>query len=168
MENVRERINDSMTLLNDTIERTRNIMMDLRPAVLDEHGLLAGLKWYGETFSERTGIPVIILGRDLQNHIAKEVERSLFRIFQEVLTNVSKHANATRVDVSLIERENIIILSVQDNGEGFDLGSHESTHRPSLGLVIMKERALSIGATLVIDSKPGRGTLVTITVQKTS
>ncbi len=155
------RLNDSQNVLEETTEVIRNVMADLRPAVLDDYGLLAALHWYGDLFSKRTGISVTVQGEEGATRWPLTTETALFRVSQEALTNVAKHANAAQVTISLDVGFEKSILRIADDGIGFD----PATVQPSsLGLVAIKERALAIGGRLDIESFPGEGTRIIIEI----
>lgn len=145
--------------------RTRSLMYALRPAVLDDHGLFAALHWLIHEFSRLHNVPVELLGDDLKTPLSPEASLALFRIAQEAVMNSFKHAKATRIVVSLSEKQGIIQLTVKDNGVGFSASRME--HRveadsKSWGLVIMRERAQAAGGTLSVMSTPGEGTTVSV------
>lgn len=140
------RLDDSFELLEQTNERIRQLMVDLRPPVLDDYGLLSALHWYGDQFSARTGIAVAVKGdEDAARDLPPHVENALFRIAQEALNNVAKHAQADAVTITLATDDAVTSLAISDNGQGFsreDLEGQTSTW----GLLTMRERAESVGA----------------------
>ena len=143
------------------INSVRRISSGLRPEVLDEIGLSAAIEWQGREFSRRTGIRCLI---DVErNFVNPDSERStaLFRIFQELLTNVARHANATKVTVKLSDGE-VIHLAVDDNGRGIDHNTLE--HSRSLGLMGLRERALAFGGTIEFEGVEGQGTRVRVAI----
>jgi len=161
------RIDDSLKLLEAAVENMRRLIADLRPAVLDDYGLAAALRWYAEQFGARTGVAVRVVGQDPQPRLASKVEATLFRIAQESLTNVAKHAAAREVRVLLGSRDDRFFLSVVDDGCGFDttrLGCPHNDH--GWGLMIMRERAEADGGELHVDSAPGQGTRVVIEMRR--
>ncbi len=131
------------------------LLNELRPAGLDERGLVPALTDYVATFEEREGVTV-------QWHTPAEVslplaqEQALFRVAQEALTNVARHADATRVTVELEATPEAVVLQVADDGKGFDPGSNQSG--PTMGLQGMRERLAALGGELTVDAAPGRGT----------
>jgi two-component system sensor histidine kinase UhpB len=147
-------------LIDATIQSVRKISTDLRPAILDNIGLLAALEWQAREFQERTGIECDFRANveDLDWH--DERATALFRIFQEALTNVARHAAATRVEVRVERAADGVKLTVHDNGRG--LAAPGDTARMSLGILGMKERALLAGGEFEIAGAPGRGTTVTV------
>jgi PAS domain S-box-containing protein len=159
------RLDDSLELVDKTVESIRNVMTELRPAVLDDYGLAAMLRWYADDFSRRTGVAVGVVGTDPKPRLPPSVERTLFRIVQEALNNVVKHAAAARATLLLDPQPDCFELTIADEGCGFDPGAPEPLNsQRGWGLMIMRERAESVDSQLVVESKPGRGTRVTIRV----
>lgn len=161
-------IDTSLDLLAQTGQRVRNLMADLRPPVLDDYGVMAALDWYGNKFMASTGTNVIVKGMEPDPRLDPPVELVLFRIAQEALTNVLKHAQAKNVTIQLDpEAEGRVRLVVADDGAGFILASRAGPpDRQSLGLVGMMERAQSVGAQCRIESNPGQGTRVIVEVSR--
>jgi PAS domain S-box-containing protein len=157
---LKTRISDSLALADQITGRIRNIMTDLRPPELDDYGLFSALKWYAEMFTSRTAINVRVHGREIAPRPAAEIENSIFRIVQEALNNVVKHARATHVAIAIEPGDGILHISVADNGSGFDTSQHSGPNK--WGLITMTERAMSIGGQLHIESAPGRSTTVIV------
>jgi len=149
-------------LLDETMQSTRRIATELRPAVLDDLGLAAAVEWAAEDFQARTGTKcqVSLPGAD----IAMDPERAtaVFRILQEALTNVARHANATQVNVRLEKGNGGLLLEVHDNGRGFD--EKLLSTASSLGILGMRERALLLGGEFTIGGAPGEGTTVRVRI----
>ena len=163
------RLDDSVHLLEEAAESIRDVMAELRPAVLDDYGLAAALRWYVETVSRRTSMTIHYKDEGCCERLKDAVETNLFRIAQEALHNVLKHARATEATVKLDCDEHKISLSVSDNGVGFDpenqmAAGKNRDFRGSWGLTIMNERARGSGGRLWIDSTPGAGTRITVDV----
>jgi signal transduction histidine kinase len=164
---VRSRLDDSLALVEQTTERIRDVMADLRPPVLDDYGLIAALHWYGEQFASRTGIAVDVRGEELNPRLSAEVETVLFRIAQEALTNVTKHAQATKVMMAAKVDDETVRLVVADDGVGFDpTRLSESGERWGWGLLNMTERAEAAGGRCRIESAPTQGTRITVEVPR--
>ncbi|NOY06540.1 MAG: PAS domain S-box protein [Chlorobi bacterium] len=164
---VLDRMNDALELVEETTRRIRNLMSDLRPQVLDDYGLMAALRWYCEQFSLRTGIVVHLEGLEPHPRLQPATETALFRITQEALTNVARHAHAKTATVRVDDRGNRLHLHIVDDGCGFDPASPpKSENRPRWGLIIMQERALAVGGILQINSIPGQGTTILVIVEK--
>jgi len=149
-------------LVDATIDVVRRISSELRPSILDDLGLAAAVEWQTQQFQARTGIRCRY--ECSPGHIDLDPERStaVFRIFQEALTNVLRHAEATRIDVLLDEDDDEVLLRIQDNGRG--ILESESTGFRSLGLLGMRERADLIGGSLAITGVQGIGTTVVLRV----
>jgi signal transduction histidine kinase len=162
---IRSRIDDSLSLVEQTTERIRDVMARLRPPVLDDYGLLAALHWYGEQFAMRTGIAVMVDGDEPVPRPAATVESALFRIAQEALTNVAKHARASNVMVTVQVQGEILRMVIADDGIGFDpahLAELDRDH--GWGLLIMTERAEAVGGQCRIESVPAQGAQVIVEV----
>jgi signal transduction histidine kinase len=133
---------------------------DLRPAVLDDLGLAAALPLFVRGWSEHYQIPAEFRsGGFAAGQLSNEDEVVFYRVAQEAMNNVSKHAHASRVDVLLESRDGTVTLVIEDDGVGFDVVDHEDRDT-GVGLIGMQERASLIGATLQIESQPGRGTSI--------
>jgi len=159
---IAERIGDNRALIEDTAASIRDICADLRPPALDYAGLLPAVEAYASQYARRTAIAVDILCHGEGMRFAPEIETALFRIFQEALTNVSKHARATGIKVELILDKTPLCLTVADDGCGFDMASLNSSN--GLGIRNMRDMAEFSGGSLVVESTPGRGTLVTAVI----
>jgi signal transduction histidine kinase len=154
---LRRRLEDSLKLVDSTLQSIENVMADLRPALLDEYGLAAALAWYGEEYSQRTGIRVAVQAGDAGAALAPETAVALFRIAQEALNNAAKHSSAKRITVQLKEQGGELMLSISDDGKGFDLAQ---APRGRWGMTTMRERAEAGGGRLSVESSPGKGTTV--------
>jgi signal transduction histidine kinase len=160
-ESTSTRLEESIRLIEETTEFVRDIMGELHPAVLDDYGLAAGIRWYADQFEKRTGIATTVeVEIDNMIRLSAEKEIVLFRIVQEVLTNINKHARAKQVEIKLFRQGLKTQITVQDDGVGFDTSM---IHR-GWGLRIMRERAASIGGFLQIESSAGNGTRITVEV----
>jgi signal transduction histidine kinase len=155
------RLQDSMSLVEETTVHIRDVMAELHPQVLDDYGLLAALRWYCEPFSDRTGIEVKVYGEELSSRLSPVIESILFRIAQEALTNVAKHSGASLATVTLEDVEEHLRMTVEDNGRGFNLTArNRSKEQAGWGLTTMKERAATLGGWVHIESEPGTGTKI--------
>jgi len=167
LKQLEERLDDSMDLLEETTKTIRNVMAELRPSVLDDYGLTAALRWYGKQFSDRTGISVQLKVDEMSSRLAEMVESALFRISQEALTNVAKHADASKLIVTMDESDGLLKLIIADNGKGFDIASiNKAEVRTGWGILNMQERIQALGGQLLIESEPGKGTNVIIEIRK--
>jgi PAS domain S-box-containing protein len=162
----RARFDEVNNVIEDTGRAVRRIMSDIRPPVLDDYGLPAALRWQCSLFSKRTGIKVIMrINPSLR--VPPEFQPSLYRIAQEALTNVTKHARASRATIGLGAAKGRIKLTISDNGRGFktprgQIGKAES----GWGLSIMRERAEAIGGSFDLDSAPGKGTRIIVEIPR--
>lgn len=159
LEILNAQLDSSLELVQQTTQSIRGVMADLRPAVLDEYGLAAALRWYGERLAARTELTVLVEGNDLEPRPEAAVETELFRITQEALNNVIKHASASQVVISLAHEDGMLSLTIADDGVGFDPAQvPEATEHGGWGLGTMGERAEAAGGHLIIESQPGQGT----------
>ena len=159
------RIGDSLALVKQTTQRFRNLMGSLRSPVLDDYGLVAALQFYAKQYANRTGIAVQVRGPKQRPLLDARCENALFRIVQESLINVLKHAQATEVIITVSSTARRLHLSVEDNGVGFDqLKLKDTESQPSWGLATMSERALVVNGSFRIKSSPGLGTHVLVEV----
>ena len=160
------RLDDSLDLVEATFEKIRDVMAELRPAVLDDYGLAAALRWYAEQWGRRTGIAVAVVGNDPQPRLAAALEETLFRCAQEALTNVARHARARRVVIALESSARGFSTSVTDDGVGFETSAPaDVAHGSGFGLMFMRERVESAGGQLWIESAAGRGTRIAVEIR---
>lgn len=154
---------DAMSrLIDDTIRSVRKISAGLRPEVLDDMGLVSAIAWQTTEFQKRTGVRCRSALPPEAEVFDKDLSNTLFRIFQEILTNVARHAHATRLDVELRQAGDRLVLKVADNGVGIVV--QEANAPTTLGLLGMHERALRLGGTVAIDGEPGAGTRVRVSI----
>jgi signal transduction histidine kinase len=156
---VADRVAELKRTVEEVLEDLHGLAIDLRPSSLDHVGLVAALRQYAERITERHGLIVDFgaLGFD-EERLPPEMEITIYRIVQEALVNVVRHAQATHADVVVERRPDRVRVIVEDNGRGFDAATAMYTGR--LGLLGMRERAEMLGGRLVIDSAPGAGTTV--------
>jgi PAS domain S-box-containing protein len=149
-------------LLDRTTEEVRRIARDLRPTALDDLGLLPVLRMAAEHFAERTSVPVDLTDVRRLARLPDGIETALYRILQEVLKNIERHASAHHVTMCLQKQGKFVELSITDDGIGFDPRLHPArrTGNSGLGLHSMRERAASVGGTLEIESAAGQGTTI--------
>lgn len=154
---------DSMdAILDQTITVVQRIAADLRPHVLDDLGLVAAIEWQAHVLKSRTGIRCDVIIETDDPRVDSEGATALFRICQEALTNVARHAHATRVTVRLSETLDQVLLEIEDNGEG--IPTKKLTDRMSIGLLGMRERADLLEGEVHIAGTPGKGTIVTVRI----
>ncbi len=149
-------------LIDAAIQMVREISAELRPGVLDDLGLVAAVEWQAQEFQTRMGIRCRFTSTLENITLDKEQSTAIFRILQETLTNVARHANATRVNITLRKKAGNLILEVRDNGRG--ITESEISNPRSLGLLGMRERALLLGGNVEISGTPGKGTAVTVKI----
>ncbi len=155
---LRRRLQDSLRLVDATLQSIENVMGELRPPLLDEYGLGAALAWYAEEYAQRTGMEVKVdNAHDAARAVRPEAAVALFRIAQEALNNAAKHSAAKHIRVLLEDEANGIVLSVSDDGRGF---APEQAPRGRWGMSTMRERAEAAGGRLSVESSPGQGTRV--------
>jgi len=152
------------SLTAHSLDELQRLIADLRPSHLDDLGISSALRWYAGNVQERTKIDVQVVTRGNEPNIPSPVKTATFRIIQEALTNVIKHAHATQVRIHLSYSAREIRARVVDNGQGFNPSMVESAGRISWGLKGMEERASLLGGKLKVNSKPGEGTTVDVTV----
>jgi signal transduction histidine kinase len=156
------RLIDSRKLVEETTRMVRQFMVDLHPPILDDYGLVPALKWYSNQFSSRTEIPVQVTASEDIPNLPKKTELILFRIVQEILNNVAKHAQASQVEISLENSPGEWILRVRDNGIGFDPAAAAPDQLAHWGLIHINQMAASIGGKLEIISAKSTGTQILV------
>jgi two-component system sensor histidine kinase UhpB len=159
---IRGRLAEAKSLSGQTLTAMRRLSLDLRPTMLDDLGLIPTLRWYIQNFSNRLDICSTFETMGFEEKLSPQIETALYRIVQEALNNIAKHAQADRVEISLVKRDSRIYASIQDNGKGFDLGrilDPESSER-GFGIVGIQERVSLLGGQMDIQTKPGFGTLI--------
>jgi len=161
------------TLLQDirqrigvTLQGIRRFSQDLRPSIIDDLGLMPAVKWLVKQKSEESGIEILLKISGKEQRLLPEMELILFRIIQEGLNNISKHASASEAEVQVGFEDSRVDVSIIDNGQGFELPQTVGDLSPSgkLGLVGMQERVSLLNGSLTIKSKPGKGTEVRVSV----
>ncbi|MGV2289371.1 PAS domain S-box protein [Trinickia sp. YCB016] len=155
-----EHMQTMLALTDETMQVVRDVVASLRPAVLDA-GIGAALEWLAAEFSRNARIPCRLCAPQTSVVLSEERATALFRIVQEALTNVARHADATEVCITLERRGGECFLEVRDDGRGFD---PEAPHRKSFGLAGMKERVLMLGGEIAVVSSPNRGTAINVRV----
>ncbi len=157
--NVADKLTAMQELLDVTVAAARRLSSDLRPMMLDDLGLTAAADWLVQNFTSRTGVPCELVVDETQDlDLPDPYATAIFRVLQESLTNVAKHAEATRVDAWIVRSGSEVVLKVRDNGKGFDVDGPRK--EGSFGLTGLRERAYLLGGAVRIDSSPGRGTQI--------
>lgn len=158
---LQRKIKAMTTHIDETINTVRRIATDLRPGVLDSLGLVAAIEWQAQDFQQRTRISCVASIEVAETLLDPNFTTVCFRIFQETLTNIIRHAKATQVEVRLTESEGVLVLTVRDNGRGI---SERDINDRSIGLIGMKERAAQVGGEVFFFGLPSHGTTVTLRV----
>jgi len=158
---VQRKIKQMSADIDATIVTVRGIATELRPGVLDSLGLAAAIEWQSGDFQQRTGVPCQVSIDAIEPPLDPALSTACFRIFQEILTNIMRHAKATQVEVRVKQAEGFLVLTVRDHGRG--ISEHEINSR-ALGLVGMKERATQVGGEIFFFGLPSQGTTVTLRV----
>jgi signal transduction histidine kinase len=159
-ETAQESLYQVQELVDGLLGQVRDLSLDLRPAMLDDLGLLPTLLWHFERYTTQTNIQVSFEHRGIQQRFPPQVETAAYRIIQEALTNIARHANADNVTVEVWAGKNTLALQVTDDGVGFDTVAAEAS-RTSSGLSGMHERAALLGGELSIESAQDQGTILT-------
>jgi signal transduction histidine kinase len=157
---IREKLKSMVALIDQTVQTVRKVSEDLRPGILDDFGLPAAIEWQAEEFQKRTGIECQTVFYPDDFVLNKEQSTNLFRIVQESLTNVIRHAEATKVEISINEKDGILLLEIQDNGKGITEASIADSR--SFGLIGIKERVRSLGGAVTITGTPNAGTRLSV------
>ena len=158
-----KRLADSLALVEQTTRQVRNALADLRPPLLEEFGLVAALTWYAQQFADRTGIRTTVEGEEFAPRLSSTTDTVLFRLVQEALNNVLKHARATQARVLVEPSETGGCITVEDDGQGLDMtAAVRPIEPPRWGHLIMQQRAISLGGEMRIDSTPGGGARVSV------
>lgn len=161
-EQLHERIGQIQILIDEAIETVGRVTRELRPGILKDFGLAAAIESHAEDFAQRTGLTCRILCADDDAELPEDESIALFRIFQEALTNVSKHARAQTVEVRLLHTGDGVLLEVGDDGIG--ISEDDLTKPKSFGLRGVRERIASLGGTVMMQPRAPKGTLLQITV----
>jgi len=157
---VQANLTQALVVANELIGRVRDLSLELRPAMLDDLGLLAALRWHFERYTSQVNIKVDFNQAGLERRrFQPEIETAAYRIVQEALTNVARHAKVERAEVNIRADDSMLRIEVRDAGIGFPSGSVITSNTG--GLSGMRERATMLGGQVIVDSAPGGGTLLT-------
>jgi len=155
-------VKDNIEAVDEALRLVRDLSIDLRPPVLDDFGLATALCWYVDRYTQRTGLEVEITIElpDQNERFSRDLETACFRIAQEALTNIVRHAQASHIVLQLVKDGNVLLLSIKDDGIGFDLESLQkrAPRAATLGLISMQERAHAAGGSIEIESTISEGT----------
>jgi signal transduction histidine kinase len=158
----RQKLSDMLKNIDGAIGSVRRIATELRPAVLDTLGLTAAIEWQAKDFQDRTGIKCHLGRMEEDIQLSDETATAVFRVFQESLTNVARHAHATAVKVGVERIDGRLVMEIEDNGKGIDLATINAVR--SLGIIGMQERVRLLNGELTIDALKGSGTTVRVEV----
>lgn len=161
---VQDTLNDSLGLLDKILQRVRDLSLDLRPSLLDDLGLVPAVRWYVERQVQRAGLVAEVEAERLPQDLEPDLSVACFRIVQESITNILRHAKAAKIRVELRQTEQYLDLCIKDDGVGFRVRetSAKVAGRSTLGLLGMQERAQALGGQVTIQSSPDRGTEVRV------
>ena len=161
-EKVEVHLNEGVELIEEALFQVRKLSVDLRPSMLDDLGLIPALRWYVDKQSTRTGIKAKVVADEIIKRLPSNIEITCFRVSQEALTNIIKHAQASEVEIKLYYQNDDLHLNIKDDGVGFNFFSaiKKGLQGESMGLLGMQERVELIGGRIKIDSKPGGGTQI--------
>jgi PAS domain S-box-containing protein len=157
-----EKLISSLALVDETVKTVRRISTQLRPSILDDLGLISALEWQSDEMQKRYHIHSLFFSNVSSINLKSEIATAIFRIYQESLTNVLRHAQATEVNTTIELNSNQLMLVISDNGIGFD--EKFIKDKKTLGLLGMKERTLMLGGTFKIESKEKEGTTLIVNI----
>jgi len=164
---VRKQLGDMQSLLKSMVANVRDVMAELRPPVLDDYGLLAALRQLAAEFTQRSGIAAELSGVELQPRLPSVLETAMYRISQEALNNIAKHARANNVELSLYAAGDRVVLDIADDGIGFAANAIPPEKR-HWGMITMRERAEAVGIAFHLESTPGAGTRIVLEAERTA
>lgn len=157
---VAEKLGSMSSFTDGVIQRVRQIASELRPGVLDDLGLVAAIEWQAQSFEERTGTQCLVRSPNTELTLQRELCTAAFRIFQEALTNVARHANAQRVEVTIATRDSELFIDIEDDGVG--IAPERATNPTSLGLLGIRERAQRLNGNVLVAATAPHGTRVSL------
>ena len=157
-------IEDSLNVIDEALRQVRDMSLNLRPPHLDDFGLSSALRWYIDRYAKRAANRVQFIDEQPPDHprLRRDLETACFRIVQEALTNVARHANAKSVSVRLARSNGSLVLTIEDDGTGYEVSALRSyaSANATLGLRGMEERAEAVGGRIEIESVKGKGTKI--------
>ncbi len=159
---MRRVLDQSISIVERALSQVRNLSLTLRPSMLDDLGLVAALRWYVDRQAQRSGFEVEFFADDFDVRPDPKVETACFRVAQEAITNIMRHAEAQRIKVQIRNLETELQMTIDDDGRGFDVPAafERATQGESLGLLGMRERVQLLGGKLEITTESGRGTFL--------
>jgi signal transduction histidine kinase len=163
-----EKIDEMRKIAVETIDNIHTVIKDLRPAILDDLGIVAAIKWLLDKHLEKKAVKYYLdIESPIRGRLAAEVEITLFRVLQEAIINIARHANAQSVFITVNAQDIYLVIIIEDDGDGFDvheLLSHPIEDGRGLGIIGMKERASLLDGTMQINSEPGEGTRMCVQI----
>lgn len=162
-----DQLTQARDMVGSLIEDTRRLILDLRPMILDDLGLIPAIRWYVESRLSEIGIDAILGVDATSDRLPAHIETALFRIVQEAINNVVKHSGARKVDIAFSSRPDAVMIVVSDDGKGFDQPTAAGAQNGHLGLAGMRERVALLGGQMSVRSKTGQGTRVTVEIPLT-
>ena len=163
---IKRKLKNIIDLLDGSNQSVRRILSELRPRILDDHGLLEAIEWLGRQFSETTGIPVKFTTPEKDIKVSEQMATCFFRVCQEAFTNITRYALAKNVMISIRIVEEDMLLMIEDDGIGFEAAALKN--KKSFGILGMKERVLSLGGKFKLISSPGKGTKIIVSLSYSS
>jgi signal transduction histidine kinase len=161
-EPLKKKINSLLDMIDASVESVQKISSKLRPGILDELGLIAAIEWQTEEFEKLTNIKCSLVLPKEEVILEKDKSTAIFRIFQEALTNIARHSQSNKAQISLLNHQSNIYLEIQDNGKG--ISQDQIKDFKSLGIHGMKERAMVFGGQVNIEGIAGKGTIVKVEI----
>jgi signal transduction histidine kinase len=161
-----DRLSEAIWLTEQTLDQIRELSLNLRPPMLDDLGLVPTLRWYLKRYGDRVDLKTEFKVTDLDDRLAPEIETTLYRVIQEALTNVARHAGASTVRLQLQRKARVVIAAIQDDGRGFDV-AHILDNEDSpagAGLLGIRERVSLLGGAFSVRSEPGHGVNLTVEI----
>jgi PAS domain S-box-containing protein len=161
-EPIKQKLNSLSKMIDSSVESVQKISSKLRPGILDELGLIAAIEWQAEEFEKLTNVKCSLVIPKEELNLGKDKSTAIFRILQEALTNIARHSEATRAQISLLNYQSNIFLEIQDNGKG--ISQEQIKDFKSLGIHGMEERAMVFGGQVYIEGIAGKGTIVKVEI----
>jgi signal transduction histidine kinase len=156
-----KRLREAQSIVTDLTTRVRTLSLDLRPSMLDDLGLLPTLLWYIERYTAQTGVQIVFKHRGLDHPLSSMIAIAVYRVVQEALTNIARYAQVTEAVVAVWTKGSQIVVSIEDQGHGFDLEAALAS-RHSSGLAGMRERVTLLGGRIMVDTAPGQGARILV------
>jgi signal transduction histidine kinase len=159
---IKTKLKNTIQLLDGSNLSLRKILNELRTGIMDNHSLVGALEWQGQQFENNTGMSFVLKTTDPNMAVEIPIANCLFRILQEALTNITRHASATNVNVVLTNTTHKVNMIVEDDGKGFEL--ENAQRKKTFGILGIKERVASLNGTLEIEAAVGKGTRIYVTI----